>query len=137
VSAAPHVVRHGIDCLIFEAGPNEDVGGIRSKVNNTSGLQIHLIMYRFHPSVPWKKGYPDCQQIMSQITSLWKKYGLDSKIEFDTRVKRIYKDAHVRWTVNDPSHRRFDGVITAIGTCGLVSSSYTSWIHSHDHRRGR
>jgi cation diffusion facilitator CzcD-associated flavoprotein CzcO len=118
VSAASHIVGHGFDCRIFEAGPRENVGGIWSKVNNTSGLQIHSIMYRFHPSVHWKKGYPDRQQIVSQITSLWKKYGLDSKTEFNTRVERVYKDSDGRWIINDPSHGRFDGVVAAIGTCG-------------------
>jgi hypothetical protein len=51
VSAASHVVGHGFDCRIFETGPKENVGGIWSKVNSTSGLQIHSIMYRFHPFV--------------------------------------------------------------------------------------
>ncbi|KAA8627200.1 FAD NAD P -binding protein [Pyrenophora tritici-repentis] len=65
VSAASHIVGHGFDCRIFEAGPKEELGGIWSRVNNTSGLQIHSIMYRFHPSVHWKKGYPNRQQIVS------------------------------------------------------------------------
>jgi hypothetical protein len=118
VSAASHIVGHGFDCRIFEAGPKKNLGGIWSRVNNTSGLQIHSIMYRFHPSVHWKKGYPDRQQIVSQISSLWKRYGLESKTEFNTRVERVYKDPHGRWIINDPSYGRFDGVIAAIGTCG-------------------
>jgi hypothetical protein len=118
VSAASHCVGHGFDCRIFEAGPKENVGGIWSRVNNTSGLQIHSVMYRFHPSIRWKKGYPDRQQIVSQITSLWKRYGLESKTHFDTRVERVYKDDQGRWIINDPSFGRFDGVIAAIGTCG-------------------
>ncbi|KAF1357871.1 FAD/NAD(P)-binding domain-containing protein [Lizonia empirigonia] len=80
VSSASHCV----------SGPKSHVGGIWSKVNNTSGLQIHSIMYRFHPSVHWTKGYPDRKQI----------------------------DDQGRWIVNDPSCGRFDGVIAAIGTCG-------------------
>jgi hypothetical protein len=75
-------------------------------------------MYRFHPSVKWKKGYPDRQQIVSQITDLWERYGLESKTSFDTHVYRVYRDAQGRWIINDPSHGRFDGVIAAIGTCG-------------------
>jgi hypothetical protein len=75
-------------------------------------------MYRFHPSVKWKKGYPDRQQIVSQITDLWERYGLESKTSFDTHVDRVYRDAQGRWIINDPSHGRFDGVIAAIGTCG-------------------
>lgn len=75
-------------------------------------------MYRFHPSVHWKKGYPDRQQIVSQVRSLWERYGLEAKTELNTRVERVYKDQHGRWIINDPSLGRFDGVIAAIGTCG-------------------
>jgi uncharacterized protein with NAD-binding domain and iron-sulfur cluster len=45
VSAASHIVGHGFDCRIFEAGPKENLGGIWSRVNNTSGLQIHSSMH--------------------------------------------------------------------------------------------
>lgn len=75
-------------------------------------------MYRFHPSVQWKKGYPDRQQIVSQITALWERYGLESKTSFNTPVEKVYQDPHGRWIINDPSNGRFDGVIAAIGTCG-------------------
>lgn len=47
LSAASHIVGHGFDYRIFEVGPKENLGGIWSKVNNTSGLQIHSIMYLF------------------------------------------------------------------------------------------
>ncbi|KAF2269081.1 FAD/NAD(P)-binding domain-containing protein [Lojkania enalia] len=118
VSAASHCVGHGFDCRIFEAGPRKHLGGIWSKVNNTSGLQIHSIMYRFHPSVKWKRGYPDRRQIVSEIISLWERYGLEDKTSFNTRVEKVYRDPHGRWIINDPSNGRFDGVIAAIGTCG-------------------
>jgi len=75
-------------------------------------------MYRFHPSVHWKRGYPDRQQIMSQITQLWKRYGLESKTLFETRVEKVYQNAQGRWIINDPSNGQFDGVIAAVGTCG-------------------
>jgi hypothetical protein len=75
-------------------------------------------MYRFHPSVRWDKGYPDRKQIVSQVKDLWKRYGLESKTIFNTRVEKVYQDPHGRWIVNDPSNGRFDGVIAAIGTCG-------------------
>lgn len=88
------------------------------KVNNTSGLQIHSVMYRFHPSVHWKKGYPDRQQIVSQIVQLWERYGLESKTSFNTPVTKVYQNSRGRWIINDPSHGQFDGVIAAIGTCG-------------------
>jgi cation diffusion facilitator CzcD-associated flavoprotein CzcO len=84
----------------------------KARTNSTS------VMYRFHPAVHWKKGYPDRRQIVSQIKSLWDQYGLEDKTEFNTKVERVYKDPDGRWIINDPSHGRFDGVIAAIGTCG-------------------
>ena len=118
VSSASHCVGHGFDVHIFEAGNREALGGIWAKVNNTSGLQIHSLMYRFHPSVKWSKGYPDRQQIVSEITQLWKKYGLEKKTTFDTKVTKIYKDRQNRWIINNESNGRFDGVIACVGTCG-------------------
>src|ERR1700710_2006605 len=88
------------------------------RVNNTSGLQIHSIMYRFHPSIKWTGGYPNRQQIVSQITQLWKRYGLEGKTKFDTKVEKTYQDDHGRWIINDPSNGRYDGIIAAVGTCG-------------------
>jgi hypothetical protein len=75
-------------------------------------------MYRFHPSVQWKGGYPDRQQIVSQITQLWKRYGLDEKTKFDTKVEKVYQDEKGRWIINNPSEGRFEGIIAAVGTCG-------------------
>jgi hypothetical protein len=75
-------------------------------------------MYRFHPSVTWRGGYPNRQQIVSQITELWKRYGLESKTKFDTHVEKVYKDEKGRWIINDASNGRFDGIIAAVGTCG-------------------
>jgi cation diffusion facilitator CzcD-associated flavoprotein CzcO len=118
VSSASHCVGHGFDVQIFEAGSRDSVGGIWAKVNNTSGLQIHSLMYRFHPSVRWNNGYPDRKAIVSEIEKLWKRYGLQEKTKFDTPVEKVYKDEHGRWIINDPSQGRFDGVIAAIGTCG-------------------
>ncbi|WPH01928.1 baeyer-villiger monooxygenase [Acrodontium crateriforme] len=118
VSSASHIVGHGFDVTIFEAGGRDHLGGIWAKVNNTSGLQIHSLMYRFHPSVHWRKGYPDRQQIVSAITELWKTYNLEEKTKFDTRVEKVYKDAQGRWIINDPSNGRFDGVMACVGTCG-------------------
>lgn len=118
VSSASHCVGHGFDVTIFEAGSRKQLGGIWAKVNNTSGLQIHSIMYRFHPSVEWSSGYPDRKQIVDAITKLWEKYGLQDKTKFDTRVEKVYKDGQGRWIINNESNGRFDGVIAAVGTCG-------------------
>ena len=88
-------------------------------MNNTSGLQIHSIMYRFHPSVKWAAGYPDKQQIVSQITQLWKKYGLQERTKFNTPVTSTKQDHYGRWIINDnPSFGSFDGILAAVGTCG-------------------
>ena len=118
VTSAAHCIGHGFDVALFEAGSEDELGGIWSRVNNTSSLQIHSIMYRFHPSVKWERGYPDRQQILSQVRSLWHRYGLDRRTRFNTKVDRVYQDQQGRWIVNDPSLGRFDGIISAIGTCG-------------------
>lgn len=119
ITAAAHCVGHGFDVTIFEAGADEDaVGGIWSRVNETSGLQIHSIMYRFHPSVKWERGYPDRQQIITQVKQLWKRYRLDSKTRFDFHVDKVYQDDKARWIINDTSNGRFEGLIAAVGTCG-------------------
>lgn len=106
---------------------------IEQRVNNTSGLQIHSIMYRFHPSVKWSEGYPDRQQIVSQITQLWKRYGLQERTKFNTPVTSVTQDQQGRWIINNPSNGRFDGVIPAIGSCGEVSPSpsFSSCSSSH------
>lgn len=83
-------------------------------------------MYRFHPSVHWSSGYPNRQQIVSQITELWKKYGLESKTSFDTKVESVYQDEKGRWIVNKPSLGRFEGVIAAVGTCGDAKMPHIS-----------
>ena len=141
VTAAAHCVGHGFDVVIFENGGRDQVGGIWSvrllfvwtrvriqclvmaadthqKVNDTSGLQIHSLMYRFHPSVQWERGYPDRQQIVGQVQQLWKRYGLDTRTRFNFKVEKAYQDEQKRWIINDPSQGRFDGLIAAVGTCG-------------------
>ncbi|GAB7349151.1 hypothetical protein MBLNU459_g8090t1 [Dothideomycetes sp. NU459] len=118
VAAASHCVGHGFDVHIFEAGPRSHLGGIWAKVNDTSGLQIHSVMYRFFPSVYWNKGYPSRGEIVEQVTKIWERYGLQEKTSFDTKVNSVREDGHGRWIVNDISHGKFDGVIAAIGSCG-------------------
>lgn len=75
-------------------------------------------MYRFHPSVKWTSGYPNRQQIVSAIMQIWKKYGLEQKTKFDTRVEKVYKDPQGRWIINNESNGRFDGILACVGTCG-------------------
>jgi hypothetical protein len=137
ISAAAHCVGHGFDVTIFDAGPKEQLGGIWSvsirgnrkmgslanasqRVNDTSGLQIHSVMYRFHPSVKWQRGYPDRKQIINQVTELWKRYRLQKKTRFNFKVTKAYQDENSRWIINDASNGRFEGLIAAVGTCGDI-----------------
>lgn len=140
VSSAAHCVGHGFDVTLFEAKRREHLGGIWSvsssqcaiwstsvltyhdflqQVNNTSSLQIHSIMYRFHPSVRFRRAYPDRQGIIREVTELWKRYRLDERTEFNVPVEHVWQDDKTgKWYIQDPSHGTFDGVIAAIGTCG-------------------
>ena len=118
VSAASHCVGHGFDVTLFESEGPDQVGGIWTHVNSTSGLQIHSVMYRFHPSVNWDGGYPKQSKIVHEIRSLWHRYGLEDKTKFHTKVTKVYKDKQNRWIINDPSNGRFDGVLAAVGTTG-------------------
>lgn len=76
------------------------------------------MMYRFHPSVKWDRGYPDRQQILSQVKQLWERYGLDTRTKFNTPIDKVYQDEKGRWIVNDTSNGHFEGLIAAVGTCG-------------------
>lgn len=87
-------------------------------MNNTSSLQIHSLAYRFHPSVKWEHGYPDRQQIVSQVRQIWEKYSLDTRTRFDIKVDKVYQDEKGCWIINNPSNGRFEGLIAAVGTCG-------------------
>lgn len=118
VSSAAHCVGHGFEVTIFEAEDKDHLGGIWAHVNTTSGLQIHSVMYRFHPSIKWDSGYPKQNQIVEEVRQLSHRYDLDERTKFNTRVEKIYKDKQGRWIINDPSNGRFDGIIPAIGTCG-------------------
>lgn len=89
------------------------------------------MMYRFHPSIKWERGYPDRQQILSQLRQLWKKYGLESRTKFNTKVNRVYQDEKGRWIINDSSNGRFDGLIAAVGTCGDPKSRFLPLLSLH------
>lgn len=82
------------------------------------------MMYRFFPSVQWETGYPDRQQILSQLRQLWKKYELESKTKFNVKINKVYQDEKGRWILNDPSNGSFDGLIAAVGTCGEPKREY-------------
>ncbi|KAJ5707643.1 hypothetical protein N7488_007444 [Penicillium malachiteum] len=121
VSSAAHCVGHGFDVQLFESRSKEKgLGGIWSRVNSTSALQVHSLMYRFHPSVHYDSAYPSQKQIKEQIVALWKRYDLERRTVFDTRVTSVKKTNKGQWIINDDEEKYglFDGVLTAVGVCG-------------------
>ena len=118
---------HGFDVVVYEAGPK--LGGIWAHVNRTSGLQLNSLLYCFHPGVLWSKGFPLRDEILEEITDVWKEYDLESRTRFGTKVTKAVK-AEVpkggwetdpdrsRWIVNDGEDGVFDAVIVTVGTCG-------------------
>ncbi|KAG8820870.1 hypothetical protein FRC17_009998, partial [Serendipita sp. 399] len=132
ISSAAHAIAHGFDVVIFEA--NDNVGGIWANVNSTSGLQLNSLLYRFHPSVIWSRGFPLRDEILGEISRIWREYKLESKTRFNTPVTSVrrvnspgtggdidtdpWKNGHARWIVNDGQEGVFDAVIVTIGTCG-------------------
>ncbi|KAK2787570.1 hypothetical protein FQN53_005019 [Emmonsiellopsis sp. PD_33] len=121
VSAASHCIGHGFNVQIFEGRQKaKGLGGIWSRVNSTSALQIHSIMFRFHPSVKWDSAYPTQAKIKQQIIDLWKRYGLEERTHFNTLVKSVEKNNDGKWAINNKEARygTFDGVIAAVGSCG-------------------
>ncbi|KAJ5995923.1 hypothetical protein N7481_002900, partial [Penicillium waksmanii] len=122
VSSAAHCIGHGFEVHIFEArGKEKGLGGIWSRVNSTSALQIHSLMYRFHPTVQYKHAYPTQHEIRDQIVDLWKRYDLEERTEFGTPVTSVKKaKSPGKWIINDHPEKygSFDGVIAAVGVCG-------------------
>ncbi|KAL2817498.1 hypothetical protein BDW59DRAFT_152559 [Aspergillus cavernicola] len=121
VSSAAHCVGHGFDVQMFEARPkNKGLGGIWSRVNSTSSLQIHSIMYRFHPSVNYDTAYPTQQEIRDQIVDVWKRYKLEDRTVFETPINSVKQNKTGKWIINNDEDKwgLFDGVIASVGVCG-------------------
>ncbi|KAF7798770.1 hypothetical protein EIP86_009995 [Pleurotus ostreatoroseus] len=135
VSSAAHAIAHGFDVVIFEQ--MDKTGGIWANVNATSGLQLNSLLYRFHPAVKWSRAFPKRDEILSEITRVWKEYQLEDRTRFNTRVtsvrrasrdeiKDLYdeddlvpaKQGHARWVINDGRDGVFDAIIVTVGTCG-------------------
>ncbi|GAA5998116.1 flavin-containing monooxygenase [Rhodotorula paludigena] len=126
VSTAAHAVDHGFEVVIFEA--EKDVGGVWARENSTSQLQLNSILYRFHPSVKWSKGFPQRDEIISQIRAVWERYQLRKYTRFNYRVTKVQREpdsstdpregGHARWIINDGKEGIFDAVVCALGTCG-------------------
>ncbi|KAI0703404.1 hypothetical protein BC835DRAFT_1410684 [Cytidiella melzeri] len=130
ISSAAHAVAHGFDVVIYEK--DDHVGGIWASVNRTSGLQLNSLLYRFHPSVIWKRGFPQRDEILgAEIHRIHDEYALDQRTRFNTPVTSIKRKegsgkpsnsesdtASSKWIVNDGEDGEFDAVIVTVGTCG-------------------
>ncbi|CAL1702592.1 unnamed protein product [Somion occarium] len=136
ISSAAHAIAHGFDVVIFEQ--DDRVGGIWTHVNKTSGLQLNSLLYRFHPAVLWSCAFPLRDEILSEVTRIWKEYQLEPRTRFKTPVtsirpithdengNRVSDDpkldpsqyGHRRWIINDGDDGVFDAVIVTVGTCG-------------------
>lgn len=125
ISSASHLLGHGFEVTIFD--DSDKVGGIWAKVNKTSGLQISSLMYRFHPSVRYTKGYPHRDEILDNIKGIWKRYDLERRTRFKTKVKYVTRHVdstkpedggHAKWIINGNQGEVFDGLIVGTGTCG-------------------
>lgn len=123
IAAAAHISELGYDCCIFEAGGEESLGGIWTKTNKTSGLQISSHFYQPHHSVRWSCEYPSQQEILQQMRELWMRFGLREKTKFHCPVQSLTR-AGSKWSINDGCEGLFDGIIAAVGTCGQARSSY-------------
>ncbi|PWN50984.1 FAD/NAD(P)-binding domain-containing protein [Violaceomyces palustris] len=125
VSTASHLIGHGFEVTLFEA--SSEIGGIWSRVNSTSGLQINSIMYRFHPAVKWGKGYPRRDEILHNTEKIWEMYDLKQRTRFNCKITSVKRHSsstdpaeggHARWILNDKEDEVFDGLVVCVGTCG-------------------
>ncbi|EIW74220.1 FAD/NAD(P)-binding domain-containing protein [Coniophora puteana RWD-64-598 SS2] len=126
VSSAAHAISHGFEVVIYEAC--DRTGGIWARENRTSGLQLNSILYRFHPSVIWKKAFPQRDEILDQINKVWKEYRLEERTRFNTsrfrrNLIRLVPPAASnispsQWFINNGEDGPFDAIIVTIGTCG-------------------
>ncbi|KWU44702.1 FAD/NAD(P)-binding domain-containing protein [Rhodotorula sp. JG-1b] len=126
VASAANFIDHGFEVTLFEA--EQHVGGVWARENSTSQLQLNSILYRFHPSITWKNGFPKRDEIIEQIKRVWDKYELQKRTRFGYRVTKVQRDpdsstdprkgGHGRWIINDGNEGIFDAVVCALGTCG-------------------
>lgn len=124
ISSAAHAVAHGFDVVIFDA--EEEVGGIWARVNSTSSLQLNSVLYRFHPAVKWSRGFPERDEILSQIRKLVDTYHLGPKLRLNTKVEKITrhksstdpkKGGNGRWLINEGGDGVFDGLVSYSSSC--------------------
>ncbi|KAJ3157221.1 hypothetical protein HDU89_002633 [Geranomyces variabilis] len=119
VSAAAACVAAGVEVVIFDK--EKSIGGVWARVNKTSSLQFQALFYRFHPCVRFTTAFPHRDEILGELHRVWKLYELESRTRFNTAVEHIRHDpATDTYYVNGNDNEAFDGVITAIGTCGDI-----------------
>ncbi|OAX35023.1 FAD/NAD(P)-binding domain-containing protein [Rhizopogon vinicolor AM-OR11-026] len=130
ISSAAHAISHGFEVVIYEA--SDRPGGIWSRENKSSGLQLNSLLYRFHPAVIWKETYPKKDEILDEIDKIWKEYRLKERTRLNTpvtKVKRLPRKSEdsnsnasfkspSQWLINDGEDGPFDALIVTIGTCG-------------------
>ncbi|PKI84466.1 hypothetical protein MVES1_001525 [Malassezia vespertilionis] len=126
ISSASQLISQGFEVTIFEE--HDETGGIWARVNESSGLQINSIMYRFHPLVYWTKWYPHRDQILWNIRRIWQVYSLKQRTRFGTPVTKVERHSsstklegssgQSRWVINGNQSEVFDAVVVTIGTCG-------------------
>lgn len=77
-------------------------------------------MYRFHPSVRYDSAYPTQQEIRDQIVDVWKRYGLQNRTAFNTKVTSVKQNKDGKWIINDneSEYGQFDGILATVGVCG-------------------
>lgn len=125
VSAACEVIGNGLDCQIFEAGDESNLGGTWTRQNRHSSLQVPSDFYRFHPEVEWSCLYPGREEILEQTRRLWNKFNLQPQTTFSCPVTQIHRVA-TSYIINDDTHGYFDSVIVAVDTCAQVSRPHLS-----------
>ncbi|AKF86273.1 hypothetical protein MFUL124B02_24225 [Myxococcus fulvus 124B02] len=111
--SAAECQRAGHEVELYEADTR--VGGIWTRVNATSTLQISSMLYRFHPSVSWSVRYPDRDQVLGEIARLWRSGGLQACTRFQSPVSRLEPLQGGRWRIN--GREDYDAVICCLGTC--------------------
>ncbi|MGV7173744.1 flavin-containing monooxygenase [Xanthomonas axonopodis] len=123
LSAARALKAQGLDYDQFER--HGDLGGIWDVSNPGSPIydSTHFISSRDlsafigHPMPRHYPDYPSHRQILAYLRSFAETFGLREKIQFDTAVLRIDKQADGRWqvTLADGSQRLYAAVICASG----------------------
>ncbi|KAH8111650.1 FAD/NAD-binding domain-containing protein [Phellopilus nigrolimitatus] len=152
VSSAAHCIAHNFDVILYDKNPS--AGGIWSHVNSTSGLQINSLIYRFHPAVFWREGFPKRDEILHEITRVWREYKLESRTKFESEVVKVERvpgtgpakdgsgtQVRSQWRVytssSDDPDGPFDAIICTIGTCGDPLSVSFDGINDFERSGGR